>query len=71
MWKRKVSWLLSSVLVMTLALSFSFSSSAAGRTVYVGSGPYKQTLSGPVVSVSVPESGLHAADVSFYEPFEI
>lgn len=71
MLKKKVSWLLSLVLVLTLALSFSVPSFAAGLTVYVGSGPYKRTLSGPSVSVSVPYASSTSENVSFYEPFEI
>lgn len=71
MYKKRVSWLLSLVLVLTLALSFSFPSLASGPVVYVGSGPYKQTLSGPSVSVSVPYASSTSENVSFYEPFEI
>lgn len=71
MLKKKVSCLLLLVLVLTLALSFSFPSLASGPAVYVGSGPYNQTLSGPSVSVSVPYASSTSENVSFYEPFEI
>ncbi len=63
--------MLSLVLVLTLALSFSFPSFASGPAVYVGSGPYMQTFSGPSVSVSVPYASSTSENVSFYEPFEI